>query len=226
MTESVEEPARPSTIGRVSETDRVKAFSDAVFAIVITLLVLELRVPAYDPGGLFEGLLDEWPSYLAFVLSFGYVGVIWLNHHGGLRLVGGMTRALNWINLGLLFCAVIVPFATSVLASALARENDDHDRRVAIVFYAASAALMALPWSLFFGYLRRHPELLAAGATVPYVRRQSFRPLVGLVLYGLSGVLGWFVDPLLGLVLVIGTVAYHAVTSEGRHDGRRGRTRG
>jgi uncharacterized membrane protein len=65
----------------LAATGRVEAFSDGVLAIVITLLVLELRVPQYKHGELLTALLHEWPSYLAFLVSFVYIGVIWLNHH-------------------------------------------------------------------------------------------------------------------------------------------------
>ncbi|RKR87365.1 putative membrane protein [Micromonospora pisi] len=192
----------------------MKAFSDGVLAIVITLLVLELRLPEHAPGQLFHSLLHEWPSYLAFVVSFVYVGVIWLSHHALLRLVRAMTLGLVWINLGILFGAVIIPFPTAVLASALAKGGDD-DLRVAVVFYALSAALMSAPWLFFFRYLRRHPALLEHDITETYVRTQFQRPVTGLVLYGLSGLLGWFVHPLVGLGGIIVMIIYHAVTSGG-----------
>ncbi|MFD0787083.1 TMEM175 family protein [Micromonospora azadirachtae] len=206
----------------VSETDRVKAFSDGVFAIVITLLVLELRVPDYREGGLLTGLRHEGASYLAFVVSFGYIGVIWLNHHALLRLVRGTTLALNWINLAILFGAVIIPFPTAVLASAFS-EGDSADQRAAVAFYAIAAALMSAPWLAFFSYLHRHPTLRAREVGPEYVRSQRVRPITGLILYGLSGLLGWFVDPVVGLIGIIVMIIYHAVTSEGFRAGPLGR---
>ncbi|MEV4812640.1 TMEM175 family protein [Micromonospora avicenniae] len=207
---------------RVSETDRVKAFSDGVFAIVITLLVLELRVPDYHEGGLLTGLRHEGASYLAFVVSFGYIGVIWLNHHALIRLVRGTTLALNWINLAVLFGAVIIPFPTAVLASAFT-EGDSADQRAAVAFYALAAALMSAPWLAFFNYLHRHPTLRAREVSPEHVRSQRVRPVTGLILYGLSGLLGWFVDPVVGLVGIIVMIVYHAVTSEGLRAGPLGR---
>ncbi|WBB68124.1 TMEM175 family protein [Micromonospora sp. WMMD812] len=207
---------------RVSETDRIKAFSDGVFAIVITLLVLELRVPEYHKGGLLEGLRHEGASYLAFAVSFAYIGVIWLNHHALLRLIRGTALALNWINLAILFGAVIIPFPTAVLASAFTH-GDAADQRAAVALYALAAALMSAPWLAFFAYLHRHPALRAAEVDPDHVRAQRARPLTGLVLYGLSGLLGWFVNPVLGLILIIVMIAYHAVTSEGLRAGPLGR---
>ncbi|MFC0505681.1 TMEM175 family protein [Micromonospora costi] len=218
MAAPAEEPGPPDGGLRMSETDRIKAFSDGVFAIVITLLVLELRVPDYHAGGLLEGLGHEGPSYLAFAVSFGYIGVIWLNHHALLRLIRGTTLALSWINLAILFGAVIIPFPTAVLASAFT-EGDTADRRVAVALYALAAALMSAPWLAFFGYLHRHPALRAGDVSPEHVRAQRVRPVTGLLLYGLSGLLGWFVHPVVGLVLIIVMIVYHAITSEGLRAG-------
>jgi uncharacterized membrane protein len=104
-----------------------------------------VRVPEPQPWGLLRALLKAWPSCLAFVVSFVYIGVIWLNHHALLRLIRNMTLGLNWINLGSLFGAVIIPFPTAVLASALAHGSNDYDRRVAVTLYALLAALMSAP---------------------------------------------------------------------------------
>ncbi|TNH26625.1 hypothetical protein FHG89_20570 [Micromonospora orduensis] len=109
---------------------------------------------------------------------------------------------------------VIIPFPTAVLASAFTHGDTD-DQRAAVALYALSAAVMSAPWLVFFSYLHRHPALLHRRIAPDYVRRQRLRPVTGLVLYGLSGLLGWFVDPLLGLIGVIVMITYHAVTSEG-----------
>ncbi|WP_091398616.1 TMEM175 family protein [Micromonospora saelicesensis] len=214
MSAAPDEVEQPDPRGRVTATDRMTAFSDGVFAIVITLLVIELRVPEYHEGELLTGLLGEGASYLAFVVSFVYIGVLWLNHHALLRLIRGTTLTLSWINLGVLFGAVIIPFPTAVLASAFTHGDTD-DQRAAVALYALAAALMSAPWLVFFGYLHRHPALLERRVSPEYVRTQRLRPVTGLILYGLSGLLGWFVSPLLGLIGVIVMITYHAVTSEG-----------
>lgn len=216
------EPVPPGS--GVAEIDRVKALSDGVFAIVITLLVLELRVPPYEPGELLTGLLHEGSAYLAFVMSFVYVGVLWLNHQALLRLLRGTTPGLNWINLAILFGVVIIPFPTAVLASAFTQDGDRHDRQVAVALYALAAALMSVPWLVVFGYLRRRADVRGAGVDDAYVRAQQRRPITGLVLYGLAGLLGWLVDPVVGLVGIIVMIVYHAVTSEGIRRRRRSPT--
>ncbi|SBV25142.1 Uncharacterized membrane protein [Micromonospora krabiensis] len=198
----------------MADTGRLAAFSDAVFAIVITLLVLELRVPDFHEGELAGSILEETPAFFAFVVSFVYIGVLWLNHHAVLRLVRGTTLGLNWINLGILFGVVVIPFPTAVLASALDDGNAD-DLRVAVVMYSVAAALMSAPWLLFFAYLRRHPTVLGSHVGRDEVRRQEARPITGLVLYGLTGLLGWIVNPMLGLAGIVVMIIYHGLTSEG-----------
>ncbi|GIH15240.1 TMEM175 family protein [Rugosimonospora africana] len=199
---------------RPGETDRLKAFSDGVFAIVITLLVLDLRVPEFQKGELFGSLLEEAPSLFAFVVSFVYIGVLWLNHHSLLRLIRGTTFAINWINLGILFGVVIIPFPTAVLASALAK-GGTHDLRVAVVMYALAAALMSSPWLVFFVYLHRHPALRAEHVGADQVRAQQYRPITGIVLYGFTGLLGWIAYPLIGLAGIVVMIIFHGLTSEG-----------
>ncbi|WUD78109.1 TMEM175 family protein [Streptomyces sp. NBC_00510] len=208
---------------RLADTSRVEGFSDAVFAIVITLLVLDLYDPDHGPGELVPGLAGKWPAYVAFLVSFVYVGVIWLNHHGLFRLIRRMDVGLLWINLAILFSAVIVPFPTAVLGDAFGDAGDRHDQRVAVVLYALVAAVMSAPWWGVFGYLCDHPELLEPGVSPGYLRSQRTRPLTGLVLYVVCGIGGWFIAPVVGLVCIAVVIIYHALTSEGLHEGPLGR---
>jgi uncharacterized membrane protein len=209
--QQAERPAPPGT-------GRTEAFSDGVFAIVITLLVLDLVNPKYEPGGLGAGLAKLWPAYLAFALSFVYVGVLWLNHHALFRRIGRLSLGLNWLNLGLLLGAVIIPFPTAVLAEAFATGSDG-DKRVAVVLYAVAAAVMSAFWLATFEYLSRRPDLLRPGTTTGYMRQQRWRPVTGIGLYGVSALIGGFISPVIGLACIIVMMIYHALTSEGIHDG-------
>jgi uncharacterized membrane protein len=203
-------------------TRRTEAFSDGVFAIVITLLVLDLTSPHYRPGELGPALARNWPSYLAFAFSFVYVGVIWLNHYALFRRISRLDLVLNWINLGILLGTVIIPFPTAVLAGAFA-EGADSDKRLAVVLYALAAALMSAAWLAAFGYLSRHPELLRPGAPPRYARQQLGRPFTGIGLYAISGIAGWFISPIAGLICILAMITYHAITSEGLRGGPLGR---
>src|SRR5205823_8450239 len=111
-------------------TARVEAFSDGVFAIAITLLILEIRVPpAGGAGGLWAGLLALWPSYVAFLVSFFVVLVMWVNHHELMRLVRVVTYPLLFANGLLLLTVTFVPFPTAVLAQHLATPEARPDRQ-------------------------------------------------------------------------------------------------
>jgi uncharacterized membrane protein len=205
----------------LADTGRVEAFSDGVFAIVITLLVIDLKVPEHKPGRLLHTLLAEWPAYLAFAVSFLYVGVLWVNHHGLFRRLAHVDHGLNWINLSLLFSTVVIPFPTAVVSAAFGEDGVGDDRRVALVFYTLVAAVMSLSWGVMFGYLKRHTYLLEDGVAINWPATQLSRPVTGVVLYGIGGLAAWFISPLVGLLTIAAMIIYHAITADGVSSGAR-----
>src|SRR5260370_13608306 len=100
------------------ETGRLEAFSDGVFAIAITLLILEVHVGGQAGASLARQLAHAWPSYTGYVISFVTIGIMWANHHSMFRLIDRSTHGLVVANLLLLLCVSFVPFPTKVLASA------------------------------------------------------------------------------------------------------------
>ena len=134
--------------GRVSAggTGRVEAFSDGVFAIAITLLVLEIPVPHAgvdaSSAGLWTALGALWPSYLAFVLSFFVILIMWVNHHELMRLVRAVDYPFLFANGFLLLMVTFVPFPTAVLAEHLATA----DGAAGVAFYCGSFAFSSLTW--------------------------------------------------------------------------------
>jgi len=102
----------------VSDTNRTEAFSDGVLAIAITLLVLDLSVPARnDHGSLARALAHEWPAYGSYVTSFLVIGIIWVNHHAIFELIGRVDRIAMFLNLLLLMTVVTIPYTTHLLAT-------------------------------------------------------------------------------------------------------------
>jgi uncharacterized membrane protein len=211
----MQDEAPPPPHGRaLSDSARTELFSDGVFAIVITLLVIEIHRPEVEPGQLAAALLHAWPSYLAYCLAFLYVGVIWLNHAALFERIRRVDRTFKWINLGILGTTALMPFPTGVLAGAF-QSGSLADQEAAVVLYAVVAAMMSAAWLPVFPYLYRHPELLAPDTPAAHFRHQVSRPIVGVALYGLAALLGGLAHPLLGIAAFVFMVVYHATTSEG-----------
>jgi len=198
---------------KLSESTRVEMFSDGVFAIVSTILVIELQVPHHEPGQLLPALLHQWASLLGYVVSFIYIGIAWMNHHALFNRVQYVNLGLQWINLGILLTTALLPFPTGVLAEAL-REGNLADQQVAVALYALTAGLMSAAWLPVFPYLRDHPELIEEGTESAYFHMQRMRPWTGVILYLLAAAVGAFY-PWGGLLLFLVMMLYHAVTSEG-----------
>lgn len=197
-----------------SDTSRAVAFSDAVIAIVITLLVLDLRPPDAEPGGLLAGLLGEWPTYLAYAASYTYLAVIWMNHKAAFSRIREMDRGLQWANLGILATLALVPWPTAVIAET-ARTGNLADERVAVALYAIVGALLCLSWLVFFSYLARHPDLTKEEVDDSYFARERPRALIGVVLYLAAGAAGVLTHPLVASVIFLLVPAFYGFTSHG-----------
>jgi uncharacterized membrane protein len=150
-----ETPSAEIVENREKETGRLEAFSDGVFAIAITLLALELKVPHFDAGGdmsakLIAGLDGQWPSYFAFLTSFFTVLIMWVHHHAIFRLVKCADATLLFANGLFLMLVTLVPFPTAVVAEYLRTPA----AAAAATFYAGffvltSIGFLVLLWAAF-----------------------------------------------------------------------------
>ncbi len=183
-----------------SDTRRAEGFSDAVFAISITLLVLDLKPPAVQAGELRAGLLQEWPAYLAYVTSFLYIAVVWLAHEDVFGHIRWMDRGLHWANLGILFTTAVMPFPTAVVSDAI-RRHDPVDGRAAVVLYAVAGLMLCASWLVFLHALRRRPWLLEEGVGTGFLDRMATRIRIAFVLYPTAAVLGHLAGPPVALLL-------------------------
>jgi TMEM175 potassium channel family protein len=149
------------------ERSRLEAFSDGVFAVAITLLALDLVVAGPGHGSLLEQLGERWPSFLAYLISFFTIGVIWVNHHALLRNVAAVDRTLLFVNLVLLLFVVLIPFATRTMAEYLT--TGGQDAHVSMALYAAVFEAMGLSFAAMFAWT------MGEGRTIQEVPREAQR---------------------------------------------------
>lgn len=127
---------------------RIEAFSDGVIAIIITIMVLELRVPHGDS---IEALIPLYPIFLSYVLSFIYVGIYWNNHHHMFHFVAKVDGAVLWLNLHLLFWLSLVPFSTSFV-------GENHFSALPVALYGGNLFMTGTAYWLLARHLKRHHE--------------------------------------------------------------------
>lgn len=158
-TSSRDGPARSGRgFGAERNPTRAVFFSDAVFAITVTLLVLEIRPPT-DYTNLLHGLVALWPSYLAYALTFLFIGQVWANHQVIFDHIRAANRVILLLNTLLLMIVAFLPFTTSVLAGAL---RSGHGLRTATVSYGIAFDSTALTFKAVWQYARRHRLLSEA----------------------------------------------------------------
>jgi uncharacterized membrane protein len=176
--------SRLGNVTGVTDTNRVEAFSDGVLAIAITLLTLDLAVPARESlgaGSLAAALGRSWPAYAAYVVSFLVIGIIWVNHHAMFRLIDRVDRPTLFANLLLLMVVAAIPFPTRLLAEYLtAGDNDAH---AAAAVYSATMLAMGLAFALLWLVATRRQDLLTEGMAVRTARAAAGRFAAGNVVY-------------------------------------------
>lgn len=178
------------------ETGRIEAFSDGVFAIAITLLVLEVKVPHLPDGGaggsLVRALLAQWPSYVALVTSFFTILVMWVNHHRIFGYVRRVNAPFLYANGLLLFVVTIVPFPTALLAEYFEKPGAS----VAAAVYAGTFVVSGISYNLLWRCAISGRRLLKAGVSEETLAEISRRYWIGVPGY-LAAALGALVSPVL-----------------------------
>jgi uncharacterized membrane protein len=185
------------------DSGRVEAFSDGVFAIAITLLVLDLRVSGEGP--LFHQLLAAWPHYFAYVVSFLTIGIMWMNHHTILGHVKRVDRPLLVLNLLLLMGIVAIPFPTTLVAEHLR----DPGGTVATVTYGLVMIVISAGFAALWVYVVTHASSL--GAVVPQgALRQSVPGFtLGGAVYAAGTLIAAFWSPVAGLIIFGALAIYY-----------------
>jgi uncharacterized membrane protein len=187
-------------------TTRFEAFSDGVFAIAATLLVLEFAVegPGHNAPSLGSQLLHLWPSYLAYVTSFVTIGIIWMNHHHAVSLMGRTDRTFLFLNILLLLTIAFLPFPTKLVAQFLGHDGE----KAAALTYTATFVLMSVLYNAWWRYASRGRRLIAEGVPDSSLRAisRAFDP--GIPMYTVVFVVAFF-SPLTAVFLTFAIAAFY-----------------
>jgi uncharacterized membrane protein len=183
-------------------TTRLETFSDGVFAIAATLLVLEFSVSSGRNLG--HQLVHLWPAYLAYVTTFVTIGIIWMNHHHTVSLIGRVDRPMLFINNLLLLVVAFLPFPTKLVGDYLNKDGE----KAATLAYAATFVVMAAMHQVWWQYARRNRRLIGDGVSDAALRAVDRAYAPGIVLYGIVLVLAFF-SPLAAVFLTFAIAAFY-----------------
>jgi uncharacterized membrane protein len=168
--------------------ERLIFFSDAVFAIAITLLALDIHLPAgqdlFSDTGLLKALAGIWQKYLAYIISFLVIGSFWMAHHRKFRLIVRYDSRLIALNLLLLMVVAFVPFPSSVIS--------EFSNRTATVYYSLTVILAALLLTFMWAYASKHDRLVLPNLDIHLRRRQFIAPLLTAAVFLISIGIAWF----------------------------------
>ena len=161
---------------------RLEAFSDGVIAIIITIMVLEMRAPHGTDWPTVKPLV---PKFLSYGLSFLFIAIYWVNHHHLLHTVKKVSPAIMWANINLLFCLSLVPFATAWM-------GENHFERITVACYAVLALLCAAAYSILQAAIVR--DLKNQNELREIIKPTTWKPVSSLVLYSIAIPVALFVN--------------------------------
>jgi uncharacterized membrane protein len=194
-------------------TSRLEAFSDGVFAVAVTLLVLDITPPseAESSSALWHGLGDLWPHYAAYAVSFLIIGIVWVNHHAVMGLIARVDRGLAFLNLLLLMAVALIPFATALFAEYLTHGEPEH---AAAAAYSIVITLMGVAFGTLWIYASHHARLLVPHFPAEELPRVTRRFVIGTPVYMATIGIAFLSAPLCLVVHAIVAV-YYALARRG-----------
>ena len=176
--------------------DRLAAYSDAVFAVIVTIMALELRAPD-QPA--FSALWPLWPTAISYAVSYLFIAIIWINHHYLMRFVGPPTLGLIWINFVHLFMVSLLPFATAWVARTRLASPP-------VAFYAGLFVCIDIAYNLFEREVLIHADATQVSErTLRLARRRSLGVLASFT----TAMLVAFVAPRIAFGLICGALILH-----------------
>ena len=198
-----QETKKKKALHGVPGNERIAALSDGVFAIVITLLVLELTVPQVDVADLPQALFETIPKVLSHIVSFVVLGIYWVGHHNMFQHIQRHDRVLLWLNILFLLCVASMPFPTGLIVQY-------PDQRISVIVYAATLIAGGLALDLIWWYVTKDHRLVSEKMEKSFVSSVHRRVLVAPAFYGLAIVLA-FVTVSLSYLIIVAMVIYYVV---------------
>ena len=174
---------------------RLAAYSDAVFAVIVTIMVLELRAPEQAA---FSALWPLWPTAISYAVSYLFIAIIWINHHYLMRFIGTPTLGLIWINFVHLFMVSLLPFATAWIARTRLASSP--------VFYAGLFVCIDIAYNVFERDVLAQAHATQVSERTRHMARR--RSLVVLAIFTTAGLIA-FVAPRVGFALICGGLILH-----------------
>lgn len=194
------------------ETDRIEGFSDGVFAIAITLLVLDLHLPEENAitngNDLLIFMKNQWPTFLAFILSFFSIFIMWVNHHKIFKQIYSRNSAIMFANGLILFLVSAVSYPTALLA----RYFNGEASSIVVAIYTGTFVLINLAFNLLWFLASRNKKLLRPGITDEAIKKIHNNYLYGLPIY-LVALLFSFWIPAVSLIIILGLWIFWALSS-------------
>jgi uncharacterized membrane protein len=179
-----------------STAERLAAYSDAVFAVIVTIMVLELKAPE---EGAFSALWPLWPVAISYAVSYVFIAIIWINHHYLMRLVGTPRHGLIWINFLHLFLVSLLPFATSWVA-------DTRLESAPVAFYAGLFVCIDVVYNIFERHVFANSETMRVSSRTRQLARR--RSLAALAIFTTAMPVA-FVAPRIAFALICGALILH-----------------
>lgn len=172
-------------------TDRLMAFSDGVFAIAITILILEIKIPKHEDliqiGGLYAYLIKIWPSYLSYIISFIAIGIYWSNHHWLFTFIHKSNHTFNLLNIVFLMAVSFMPFSTAIMGDFILY---DEYANAAVTMYCIGYLLPIIPIFFLYNYAVYKRRLVPENLNQKFINRLNYKLISGFILmliaFGLS----------------------------------------
>jgi len=181
-------------LGEERGTERLEAFSDGVFAVAITLLVLDISIPAQHDQNLVKDLFSQWPEYLAYMFSFVMIGIYWMNHHHIFKYIRSVDQILMFLNVLLLLWIGLIPFGTGLLAKYIGEQHKLQQE--ATIFFSSLWFITGVFYSFVWRYAASKKDLLEPGLSDTVLKSLTRDYTLGIVANGIALALAFVNVPL------------------------------